>query len=225
MAEGPNRPLRAGDFLSIRPDHVMTHDNTSAVMKKFKAIGARAIHDPRNRCSPPITTFRTRKSRTSRSTAAWRRSRASMGSTSIRRAPESATRSWWRRVTCCRAISSSRRIRTPTCMERWARLARQWCAPTRRRSGRPASSGGRFRERFRWCLKANSQPGVTGKDVIITLCGLYNQDEVLNAAVEFAGPGRGVAQHGCAPDHRQHDHRMGRAGGLVSGRRGHLGLP
>ena len=41
MAEGPKRPLRAGDFVSIRPKHVMTHDNTSAVMKKFKAIGAR----------------------------------------------------------------------------------------------------------------------------------------------------------------------------------------
>ena len=30
---------------------------------------------------------------------------------------------------------------------------------------------------------------MTGKDVILTLCGLYNQDEVLNAAVEFVGPG------------------------------------
>ena len=46
MTEGPNRPLRAGDFLSIRPDHVMTHDNTSAVMKKFKAIGAQHVNDP-----------------------------------------------------------------------------------------------------------------------------------------------------------------------------------
>jgi homoaconitate hydratase len=31
--------------------------------------------------------------------------------------------------------------------------------------------------------------GATGKDVIITLCGLYNHDEALNAAVEFKGPG------------------------------------
>ena len=46
MTEGPNRPLRAGDFLSIRPSHVMTHDNTAAVMKKFKAIGATHVHDP-----------------------------------------------------------------------------------------------------------------------------------------------------------------------------------
>ena len=47
MAEGPDRPLRAGDFLSIRPRHVMTHDNTSAVISKFKAIGAATLSDPR----------------------------------------------------------------------------------------------------------------------------------------------------------------------------------
>ncbi len=47
MAEGPKLPLRAGDFVSIRPRHVMTHDNTSPVMKKFKAIGAKRIKDPR----------------------------------------------------------------------------------------------------------------------------------------------------------------------------------
>ena len=28
----------AGDFLNIRPKHIMTHDNTSAVMGKFKGI-------------------------------------------------------------------------------------------------------------------------------------------------------------------------------------------
>ena len=43
LAEGPQRPLRTGDFVSIRPHHVMTHDNTSAVMSKFKAIGAKKI--------------------------------------------------------------------------------------------------------------------------------------------------------------------------------------
>lgn len=31
------------------------------------------------------------------------------------------------------------------------------------------------------------RPGVTGKDVIISLCGLFNGDEVLNHAIEFTG--------------------------------------
>ncbi len=38
-------------------------------------------------------------------------------------------------------------------------------------------------------LEGTLPAGATGKDVIITLCGLYNHDEVLNAAVEFSGPG------------------------------------
>ena len=38
-------------------------------------------------------------------------------------------------------------------------------------------------------LEGKLPEGVTGKDVIITLCGLYNHDEALNAAVEFSGPG------------------------------------
>src|SRR5579862_2154935 len=47
MTEGPNRPVRAGDFVSIRPSRVMTHDNTSAVMSKFKTIGAKRVYDPK----------------------------------------------------------------------------------------------------------------------------------------------------------------------------------
>ncbi len=46
LDEGPDRPLRAGDVVSLRPRHVMTHDNTAAVMKKFFAMGASVIEDP-----------------------------------------------------------------------------------------------------------------------------------------------------------------------------------
>ncbi|MCL4221722.1 MAG: homoaconitase [Phycisphaerales bacterium] len=41
----------------------------------------------------------------------------------------------------------------------------------------------------RCVLKGRLQEGVVGKDVIITLCGLFNKDEVLNHAVEFVGDG------------------------------------
>ncbi len=42
----PGAAVRSGDFISIRPRHVMTHDNTGAVIPKFKQIGATAIADP-----------------------------------------------------------------------------------------------------------------------------------------------------------------------------------
>ncbi|KAF8734135.1 Homoaconitase, mitochondrial, partial [Rhizoctonia solani] len=38
-------------------------------------------------------------------------------------------------------------------------------------------------------LMGKLAPGVTGKDIIVALCGLFNKDEVLNAAIEFHGDG------------------------------------
>ena len=41
-------------------------------------------------------------------------------------------------------------------------------------------------------LKGRLAAGVTGKDVIVALCGSFNKDEVLNAAIEFTGDGVSV---------------------------------
>ncbi|HRP94234.1 MAG TPA: aconitase family protein, partial [Ignavibacteriaceae bacterium] len=38
-------------------------------------------------------------------------------------------------------------------------------------------------------LRGSLRQGVTGKDVIIALCGYFNHDEVLNHAIEFVGDG------------------------------------
>jgi homoaconitate hydratase len=38
-------------------------------------------------------------------------------------------------------------------------------------------------------LRGKLAAGVTGKDVIVALCGSFNRDEVLNAAIEFTGDG------------------------------------
>ena len=51
LAEG--HEVRAGDMVTVRPFHVMTHDNTGAVMPKFEAIGAERIADP----SQPVFTL------------------------------------------------------------------------------------------------------------------------------------------------------------------------
>src|SRR5437868_3055036 len=90
--------VHAGDFISIRPRHVMTHDNTGAA-----ALGA------------------------------------AVGRTD-------AARNWATGVT-------------------W------WQVP----------------KVAKVVLKGNLSAGVTGKDVIIALCGLFNKDEVLNHAIEFVG--------------------------------------
>jgi len=43
----PNHEVHAGDYLSIKPAYVMTHDNTGAVIPKFKSIGAIKLFNPR----------------------------------------------------------------------------------------------------------------------------------------------------------------------------------
>ena len=113
--------------------------------------------------------------------------------------------------------SSSPPIRTPTCMAHWARSARRWCAPTPLQSGRRGEFWWQIPRTIQVVLEGKLRAGVTGKDVIITLCGLYNHEEVLNAAVEFAGPGVASLSMDARLQHRQHDDRVGRAGGLVSG--------
>ncbi len=36
---GDGSTVRSGDFVAIKPLHVLTHDNTSAVISKFLSIG------------------------------------------------------------------------------------------------------------------------------------------------------------------------------------------
>ncbi len=45
LAEG--HVVQSGDYLSIQPAHVLTHDNTGAVMSKFRSIGAGKMANPR----------------------------------------------------------------------------------------------------------------------------------------------------------------------------------
>ena len=39
--------IHSGDYIAISPAHVMTHDNTGAVIPKFNSIGATKIANPR----------------------------------------------------------------------------------------------------------------------------------------------------------------------------------
>src|SRR6201982_4247634 len=95
MAEGPSRPLRAGDFLSIRPHRVMTHDNTSAVMSKFKGIGAKKIQNPQQLVFALDHDIQNQDESNQKKYRAIEAFAKEHGVTFIQRAPGSANRSWW----------------------------------------------------------------------------------------------------------------------------------
>lgn len=46
-ADSGVEPVRAGDVVDLVPDHVMSHDNSWAILAKFRSLGGRRVADPR----------------------------------------------------------------------------------------------------------------------------------------------------------------------------------
>ncbi len=189
MAEGPSRPLRAGDFLSIRPDHVMTHDNTSAVMKKFKAIGAKKVHDP---AQPVFTADHDIQNTEESNLAKYRSMEAFAAQHGIDFYPPGTGIGHQIMVEKGYVLPGDFVVASDSHSNMYGALGAIGTPVVRTDAAAIWATG-----EFWWqiprtiqvVLEGKLSPGVTGKDVIITLCGLYNHEEVLNAAVEFTGPG------------------------------------
>jgi homoaconitate hydratase len=185
----PGHEVRAGDYVTITPDHVMTHDNTSAVLGKFKGLGITRIHDARQ---PVFTLDHNIQDLGDANQAKYRTIAAFAAEHGIDAYP--AGRGIGHQVMieegyakpgalCVASDSHSNTyggvgaLGTPVvrtdAAALWATGAVWWQVPFA----------------VKVTLLGKLRPGVTGKDAIITLCGLYNQGEVLNTVLEFAGPG------------------------------------
>jgi homoaconitate hydratase len=189
MTGGPNRPLRAGDFLSIRPDHVMTHDNTSAVMKKFKAIGARKVHDP---AQPVFAADHDIQNTDESNLAKYRSMEAFAAQHGIAFYPPGTGIGHQIMVEKGYVLPGDFVVASDSHSNMYGALGAIG-SPVVRTDAAAIWATGEFwwqiPRTIQVVLEGKLAPGVTGKDVIITLCGLYNQEEVLNAAVEFTGSG------------------------------------
>jgi homoaconitate hydratase len=189
LAEGPSRPLRAGDFLSIRPHRVMTHDNTSAVMSKFKGIGAKKICDPRqlvfaldhdiqNRDESNLKKYRSIETFAREHGVDFYSAGSGIGHQIM--------------VERGYVVPGSFVVASDSHSNMYGALGAIGTPIVRTDAAAVWATG-----EFWWQiprsvdvrLEGKLPEGATGKDVIITLCGLYNHDEVLNAAIEFSGPG------------------------------------
>jgi homoaconitate hydratase len=185
----PGHEVRAGDYVTIVPDHVMTHDNTSAVLGKFKGLGVTRVKDPRQ----PVFTLDHNIQDLGEANQAKYRTIADFAAThGIDAYPAGRgighqimiEEGYVRPGGLCVASDSHSNtyggvgaLGTPVvrtdAAALWATGTVWWQVP-------PC---------VKVTLTGRLRPGVTGKDAIITLCGLYNRGEVLNAVLEFAGPG------------------------------------
>lgn len=181
--------VQAGDYLTIMPAYCMTHDNTGAVIPKFKQIGATRVANPRQIV---ITLDHNVQDKSEENLKKYSKIEQFAKEVGLDFYP--AGRGIGHQIMCeegyawpgTMVVASDSHsnmygglgclgtpiVRTDAAAI-WATGKTWWQVP-------PVA---------KIELTGRLKPGVTGKDVIITLCGLFNKDEVLNYALEFSGEG------------------------------------
>src|SRR4026209_2306956 len=185
----PGTVVRSGDFVSIRPRHVMTHDNTGAVIPKFKQIGATKIADP---AQPVFAIDHDIQNVTPKNLDKYAKIEAFAGEHGIDFYPAGTGISHQVMVEQGYVVPGAMVVASDSHSNLYGAMAALGTPVARPDAASTSATGVRWWQVppvAKVVLKGSLSAGVVGKDVIIALCGLFNQDEVLNHAVEFVGDG------------------------------------
>lgn len=181
--------VHAGDFLSIQPAHVMTHDNTSAVIPKFASIGAKKVRDPRQ---PVFALDHDIQNRADDNLAKYAKIEQFARDHGIAFYPAGRGIGHQIMIEEGFVLPGSFVVASDSHSNIYGGLAALG-TPVVRTDAAAIWATGRTWWQVPDIVKVNLtgrlSPGATGKDVIIVLCGLFNRDEVLNCCIEFGGPG------------------------------------
>ena len=187
LAEGAE--VHAGDYLSIQPAHILTHDNTGAVMNKFHAIGASKISDPRQ---PMFALDHNVQDTSEANLKKYAGIEAFAKEMGVDFYPAGRGIGHQIMLEEGYAFPGTMAVASDSHANMYGGLG---ClgTPIVRTDAAAIWATGRTWWQVPPVAKVNLisklPAGVTGKDLIITLCGIFNNDEVLNHALEFAGDG------------------------------------
>jgi homoaconitate hydratase len=181
--------VQSGDIVSIKPAYVMTHDNTGAVIPKFKSIGATKFANPRQVVHTLDHNIQDKSEKNLEKYRNIEEFSKQMGCDFY-----PAGRGIGHQIMCEEGyawpgtvvvasdshsnmygglgVLGTPIVRTDAAAI-WATGKTWWQIP-------PIAKVE---------LIGSLNKGVVGKDVIIALCGYFNHDEVLNYIIEFAGEG------------------------------------
>jgi homoaconitate hydratase len=185
----PGAEVHAGDYITIQPKHVMTHDNTGAVIPKFESIGATAVADP---TQPVFAIDHDIQNTSEANLAKYARIEAFAKTHGIDFYPPGTGISHQVMVQEGYVTPGSMVVGSDSHSNLYGAVAALGTPVVRTDAAALWATGTTWWQVpriARVTLTGRLRPGVVGKDVIITLCGLFNQDEVLNHAVEFTGDG------------------------------------
>ena len=179
--------VKAGDYVTISPHRCMTHDNSWPVATKFMSIGASRLKDPeqivmtldhdvQNKSEKNLTKYRQIEEFAKQQGADFYPAGRGIGHQIM--VEEGYA---WPGTLVVASDSHANMYGAIACLGTpvvrtdaasiWATGKTWWQIP-------PVA---------RVHLTGVLPKGVTGKDVIVTLCGLFDKDEVLNHAIEFTG--------------------------------------
>lgn len=185
----PGHEVRAGDMVTVRPFHVMTHDNTGAVIPKFKEIGATKMADP----SQPVFTLDHNVQDTSEGNLKKYQAIEDFAKENgVVFHPAGEGIGHQLMIDNGFVHPGSLVVASDSHSNMYGGLGALG-TPVVRTDAAALWAGGttwwQVPRSIKVILEGEPRPGVSGKDIIITLCGLYNSGEVLNAAIEFHGEG------------------------------------
>ena len=180
--------LTSGDAVSLRPRHLLTHDNSAAVIDKFDGIGAASLHD---RSQPVFALDHDVQNRSAEHLDRHTRILAFAERHGIDAFEAGEGIGHQLMVERLYALPGSLVVACDSHANMYGAMGALGTPVVRTDAAAIWATG-----RFWWTIPRTVQlrlegrlgAGVTGKDVILTLCGRF-ADAVLNAAVEFAGPG------------------------------------
>src|SRR5207237_10547144 len=181
--------VRAGDFISIRPRHVMTHDNTGALIPKFNHDSASAIADP---AQPVFAIDHDIKNVTPKNLEKYAKIEAFARERGIDFYPAGTGISHQVMVEQGYVVPGALVVASDSHSNLYGAMAALGTPVVRTDAASIWATGVTWWQVppvAKVVLQGILSPGVVGKDVIIALCGLLNKDEVLNHAVEFMGDG------------------------------------
>ncbi len=179
--------VQSGDYISISPSYVMTHDNTGAIIPKFKAIGATKVKNPRQVVFTLDHNIQDRDEKTLKKYTLIESFARDEG---IDFYP--AGRGIGHQIMCEEGYAwpYTMVVASDSHANMYGGLGCLGTPIVRTDAAAIWVTG------YTWWqvppvakveLKGKLRPGVSGKDIIITLCGFFKSDEVLNHAVEFTG--------------------------------------
>jgi len=181
--------VRSGEIVTIQPQHVMTHDNTGAVIPKFQSIGADRIFDPKQ---PVFCLDHDVQNISEKNQAKYAAIEAFAKAQGVDFYPAGAGIGHQIMVEQGYVLPGTLVVASDSHSNLYGGLGALGTPVVRTDAAAIWATGTTWWEIppvAKVTLTGQLPAGATGKDVIIALCGLYNQDEVLNHAVEFHGPG------------------------------------